>query len=148
MENVYIKKLSEKAILPRKGTEGAIAYDLAIPRNYAVKPGRQIIPLDIAIEMPKGMEFKIEPRSGFSAKGMLGNDEKRYNADVLVGKIDSDYRGNIGVIVKSEEHFMIEGGTFIAQGTFYNASETRLVETDTLSETERGEGGFGSTGKK
>ena len=66
---------------------------------------------------------------------------------MLVGKIDSDYRGEVGVIIKSDDdkEFVIKAGTRIAQMTFYNVPETVLTEVEELTETER-EGGFGSTG--
>lgn len=161
-----IKKLSEATILPKRATEGAVAYDVFVPEYTVVKKGRQVIPLGFAIELPNcNYEAKIEPRSGFSSKGMEGYERRivregvskmveyiaaqpdRFNADVLVGKIDSDYRGEVGVIIKSDDdrEFIIEAGTRIAQMTFYNVPETVLTEVEELSETDR-KGGFGSTG--
>ena len=170
-----IKRLSEATILPKRATEGAVAYDVFVPEDTVVKKGRQVIPLGFAIELPNcNYEAKIEPRSGFSSKGMEGYSRcivhkyvldrgpisgegevveyiaakpDRFNADVLVGKIDSDYRGEVGVIIKSDDdrEFVIKAGTRIAQMTFYNAPETVLTEVEELTETER-EGGFGSTG--
>lgn len=152
---IKIKKLSEDAIIPRKATKGAAAYDVYVPQITVVHYGRQIIPLDIAISIPYGYEAKIEPRSGFASKGIeishkLGNEYKeRANADVIVGKIDSDYRGNIGVIIHSRElyPFTIEKGTRIAQMTIYKVEDADFVTVEELDETERGEGGFGHTGK-
>ena len=168
-----IKRLSEATILPKRATAGAVAYDVFVPEDTVVKKGRQVIPLGFAIELPNcNYEAKIEPRSGFSSKGMGGNSRRierepvvdtrkagvklveyiatqpdRFNADVLVGKIDSDYRGEVGVIIKSDDdrEFVIKAGTRIAQMTFYNVPETVLTEVEELTETER-EGGFGSTG--
>ena len=171
-----IKRLSEATILPKRATEGAVAYDVFVPEDTVVKKGRQVIPLGFAIELPNcNYEAKIEPRSGFSSKGMEGYSRRivyehvfdtrladglgvkmveyiaaqpdRFNADVLVGKIDSDYRGEVGVIIKSDDdkEFVIKAGTRIAQMTFYNVPETVLTEVEELTETER-EGGFGSTG--
>lgn len=152
---IKIKKLSEDAIIPRKATKGAAAYDLYIPRETVINRSRQVIPLDIALSIPYGYEAKIEPRSGFASKGMdasskLGNHyDKRMNADVIVGKIDSDYRGCIGVIVHSRElyPFVLEKGTRIAQMTIYKVEDADFVTVDELDETDRGEGGFGHTGK-
>lgn len=173
-----IKRLSIATILPKRATEGAVAYDVFVPEDTVVKKGRQVIPLGFAIELPNcNYEAKIEPRSGFSSKGMGGYSRRierepvvdtriagvklveyklveyiatqpdRFNADVLVGKIDSDYRGEVGVIIKSDDdrEFVIKAGTRIAQMTFYNVPETVLTEVEELTETER-EGGFGSTG--
>lgn len=171
-----IKRLSEAAILPKRATEGAVAYDVFVPEDTVVKKGRQVIPLGFAIELPNcNYEAKIEPRSGFSSKGMEGYSRcilyenvldtrliggvskkmveyiatkpDRFNADVLVGKIDSDYRGEVGVIIKNDDdrEFVIKAGTRIAQMTFYNVPETVLTEVEELTETDR-KGGFGSTG--
>lgn len=146
---IKIKKLSEDAIIPRKATEGAAAYDLYVPRETVINKSRQVIPLDIALSIPYGYEAKIEPRSGFSSKGMEARYGERKNADVIVGKIDSDYRGCIGVIIKSNESypFIIEKGTRIAQMTIYKVEDADFIAVDELDETDRGEGGFGHTGK-
>ena len=147
---IRLKKLSNEAIMPKRVTEGAVAFDLYVPEEVEIPRGRRIIPLGFAIEMPLGYEMKIEPRSGFSVKGMEGADGLRHDADVLVGKIDSDYRGEVGVIVKnSDEGFVIAKGTRIAQATFYKTDpEDYFTEVEELSSTERGSGGFGHTGAK
>ena len=150
---VKIKKLTPSGRIPAKATVGAAAYDIYTPRDYVVAPGRQVLPLDIAIELPEGYEAKIEPRSGYSAKGMEGMLDGvicRFDADVLVGKIDSDYRGNVGVIVKSytRQKYVIPAGTRIAQLTIYRALTATFIESDELSATDRGDGGFGHTNEK
>lgn len=173
---IKIKKLSDKAIMPKRATEGSVAYDVYVPEDTVIKQGRQIIPLGFAIELPdKTYEAKIEPRSGFSSKGMEGYSRRidsetvvdtrlvgsvgvkmveyiavkpeYFNADVIVGKIDSDYRESVGVIVNNNDtrEFYIKAGTCIAQMTIYRVPETEFVEVEELSETER-KGGFGSTG--
>ena len=145
---IKVKKLSEDAIIPRKATKGSAAYDLFVPKDTVIRYGRQIIPLDLAIVVPYGYEAKVEPRSGFSSKGMLDKRDERKNADVIVGKIDSDYRDGIGVILMSNEEypFTIAKGTRIAQLTFYKVEDADFVTVDELDETER-VGGFGHTGK-
>lgn len=154
---VKFKPLSELAFLPKKATEGAAAYDVYTPETRIVNIGRQIIPLDFAIELPYGYEAKIEPRSGFSSKGMEGkyilgtfeeNPARRFDCDVLHGKIDSDYRGNVGVIVHNRDcEFLIERGTRIAQLTIYKVEDTEFEVVDELTKTDRGHGGFGSTNR-
>lgn len=148
MNNVLIKRIKQGALCPTKMSAGSVAYDVFLPEDVYVKPGRNKIPLGIAIEMPLGIEAKIEPRSGFSAKGLLDCNGERFDADVLVGKIDYDYRGEISVIIKSNEKFQrkVTAGTRIAQMTFYRVEEVRFKETDELTNTTRGNGGFGSTG--
>ena len=149
---IKIKPLSELAFMPKKATEGAVAYDVYTPEAKIVNTGRQIIPLDFAIELPYGYEAKIEPRSGNSSKGMEGiykdTEIRRFDCDVIQGKIDSDYRGCVGVIIKNNDvPFMIKRGTRIAQLTIYKVEEAEFEIVDELTQTERGDGGFGSSGK-
>lgn len=148
---VKIKKLHEAAILPRKATSGSAAYDLFCPYDCELREGRQVIPLGIALEIPQGYEAKIEARSGYSSKGFaatLGQTEYRLDADVITGKIDSDYRGEIGVIIHSREQYIhrIKAGQRIAQLTFYAVESPTLTEVSELSDTNRGGGGFGHSG--
>lgn len=163
---VKFKKLHPGARLPEKATAGSAAYDLYIPEDVIIKPGRQIIPLGFAMEMKEGYEALVNPRSGFSSKGMEGHKvtyivsfeepffervvsmkNSRSDCDVIEGKIDPDYRKECGVIVHSREatEFLIKAGTRIAQMTFHKVETVDWEETDALSETTR-DGGFGSTG--
>lgn len=152
---IKFKPLSELAFMPKKATNGAAAYDVYLPRDIKVENGRQVIPLDFAIEIPYGYEGKIEPRSGFSSKGMEGYVERivepyhtRFECDVIQGKIDSDYRGCVGVIVRNLSlPFFMTRGTRIAQLTIYKVEDAEFELSEELSETERGEGGYGSTNK-
>lgn len=151
-KKVKFKPLSELAFLPKKATKGAAAYDVYTPSGVIINKGRHIIPLDFAIELPYGYEAKIEPRSGFSSKGMDGlyssTERRRFDCDVLQGKIDSDYRGNLGVIVHNRDcEFLLERGTRIAQLTIYKVEDIEFEITDELNESERGTGGYGSTGR-
>lgn len=153
---IKVKKLLENAVIPSLGTEMAIGYDLYCPNDFYIKQGRSIIPLGFAIEMPTNIEAKIEPRSGYSAKGVEGYSDKvryydciseRFDADVLSGKIDPDYRDEVGVIIYNHgDSFFIRKNTRIAQMTFYKTEKVEWVESDELSETNR-DGGFGSTNK-
>lgn len=158
------KKLSQDAILPEKATTLSIGYDLYVPTDFIVDKRRQIIPLGLSIQLPENIEAKIESRSGFSAKGIAGHrvlygweGKKTYvelyseyfDADVKTGKIDPDYRGEIGVIIHNHRPdipFLIKKGTRIAQMTFYPICEMEITEVKELSETERGDGGFGHSG--
>lgn len=157
---VKIKRLNENAVLPQKATELSIGYDLYVPNDVRIEHERQVIPLGFAIELPPCIEAKIEPRSGFSSKGIEGfltgyskepQYMQRFDADVLVGKIDPDYRGEVGVIIRNNDpqrEFLISQGTRIAQMTFYKTMDLDVVEAEELSDTARGVGGFGSTGAK
>lgn len=162
---VKFKKIKEGAIIPSKATKGSAAYDLYVPEDVVVEAGRFIIPLGFAMEMPLDVEALIDPRSGFSAKGMEGYrilqaktfemDEpfislfpSRFECDVIEGKIDSDYRNEVGVIVYNQSsRFLLKKGTRIAQMTFHKVESPVWKEVEELSESNR-DGGFGSTGTK
>jgi len=169
---VKFKKLLSGARLPEKATKGAAAYDLYVAEDVIIRPGRSIVPLGFAMEMPEGVQALIDPRSGFSSKGMEGHrileniirfGEKlehmdtgdfislkpyRFNCDVIEGKIDSDYRGGVGVIVHNHDmSFFLKKGTRIAQMTFSKVESAQWEEVEELSGTDR-DGGFGSTGTK
>lgn len=167
--NVIFKKLNPNAVIPQKATSLSIGYDLYVLEDICIKQQRQVIPLGFALELPEGIEAKIEPRSGFSSKGIEGfavleatpeskfnnglwrriDAPERFDADVLVGKIDPDYRGEVGVIIRNNQikkPFIITKGTRIAQMSFYKTCDAVFDEVAELSETSRGDGGFGSTG--
>lgn len=154
-----IKLLSQGAKVPTKADSGAAGYDLYVPKDTIINPGRNIVPLDFAIAIKEGYEGHIRPRSGFSANGMEGTlmkdgqvlisfEKNRFDADVIQGTIDSSYRGSVGVIVKSHESnpFIIMKGTRIAQIVIEKCCMDDLTVVDDLDETERGDGGFGHTG--
>lgn len=148
METIKIKRLSEDALLPVRATDGAACFDLYTPREFAIQKGRNIIPLDLAIELPHGTYAEIRPRSGFSAKGFEDVHGCRRDADVLHGIVDEDYRGNVGVLVRSEDYFVVAKGTRVAQMLICNHLPCVLAEVEELSSTDRDNGGFGSTGTK
>jgi dUTP pyrophosphatase len=148
MEIIGIKRLSEDALIPMRATDGAACFDLYIPRETPIHKGRNVIPLDIAIELPEGTYAEIRPRSGFSAKGMEDIHGCRRDADVLHGCIDEDYRGNVGVIIRSEDFFILGKGTRVAQMLICRHYPCDLVEAEELSSTSRQANGFGSTGIK
>lgn len=104
---------------------------------------RALIPTGLRIALPAGVEAQVRPRSGLALK---------HGITVLnsPGTIDADYRGLIGVILVnlSQEPFVIQDGERIAQMVIARHEQAEWVETDTLDETERGEGGFGHSGKE
>ena len=141
---IAIKKLHPHAQIPAYATAGSAGFDLVacIDTPVEVKPGeRAIIPTGIAVALPIGFELQIRGRSGLAAKfGLMPANG--------VGTIDSDYRGEVGVILlnTSRESFVVEPSMRIAQGVLarHETAEWRVV--DELDETERGVGGYGSTG--
>src|SRR5690625_4917868 len=132
--------------LPHYSTEASAGMDLRanLEEEITLKPmDRAIVKTGIFIELPIGYEAQVRPRSGLAAK----NGITVLNAP---GTIDADYRGEIGVILVnlSKAPFVIENGDRIAQLVFAKVEQAEWDVSDELSETERGAGGFGSTGKK
>ena len=154
---MFWQRLKKDAIMPKKATKGSAAYDAYLPVTYKLKPGRQVLPLGFAIEMPEILALDCRSRSGNSAKGLLVRDvtgaELRIDADVQLGLIDSDYRNEVGVIINVRDSrceyldLYVERGQAIAQLKFCYVPAVKLVEVEELSKTER-TGGFGSTDKK
>ena len=146
MTKILIKKLSSNIPLPKYETDGSSGMDLIanIEQEIEIKPGKTaIIPTGLAVSIPKKFEIQIRPRSGLAAK----NKVSVLNTP---GTIDSDYRGEIKVILINlgEKIFKIEKGLRIAQMVLCPVIKASLKEVDTLEETKRGTGGFGSTGAK
>ena len=145
---IYIKRLPYGAglPLPRYQTAGSAGLDLsaAIKKTEIIGPGdRALIPTGFALALPSGVEAQIRPRSGLALK----NGVTVLNAP---GTIDSDYRGEISVLLINHGHepFMIERGDRIAQMIISEVIQVRLIEVETLSKTNRGADGYGSTGSK
>tara|TARA_B100001029_G_scaffold119591_1_gene99272 strand:+ start:1818 stop:2258 length:441 start_codon:yes stop_codon:yes gene_type:complete len=146
MTKILIKRLSKKISLPKYETAGSSGMDLAanIAGNISIDPGKTaIIPTGLALSVPKGFEVQIRPRSGLAAK-------KKISVLNTPGTIDSDYRGEIKVILinQGQETFKVEKGLRIAQMVVCPVVQAQIKEVEDLSETERGKGGFGSTGSK
>lgn len=132
--------------LPAYETIASAGLDLRafISETITLKPlERRLIPTGLFIEIPVGFEAQVRPRSGLAFK----NGITVLNSP---GTIDADYRGEIGVLLinLSNEPFTIESGDRIAQLVFASVEQAEWISTVTLSETHRGDGGFGSTGKK
>lgn len=147
---IKIKKLHPDAAIPTKATPQSACYDVYAPCDFIVKPGRSVMPLGLAIELPIGYAAEIRSRSGYSSKGFAGKfdvSEYRFDADVHAGVVDADFRQGIGVILKSCETrpFTILKGQRVAQMLIIKAETVDFEESDSLSETER-HGGFGHTG--
>jgi len=131
--------------LPQYATKASAGVDLRANLESAVEVGsleKVIIPTGIFMEIPVGYEAQVRPRSGLAFK---------HGITVLnsPGTIDADYRGEIKVILinLSKERFVIEDGERIAQLVIASHEQAEWTEVETLDETERGSGGFGSTGK-
>ena len=145
MTKVLIKKLDSSVKLPAYKTNGASGMDLMafIDTSITLKPQKScLVPTGISVAFPSDFEIQIRPRSGLAAK-------KNISVLNTPGTIDSDYRGEIRVILynHSDSDFLINNKDRIAQMILTPVIKMNLEETDNLPETVRGEGGFGSTGK-
>ncbi|ADM69776.1 dUTP diphosphatase [Paenibacillus peoriae] len=144
---VEINRLAgnEDIELPRKMSELASGFDLyaAVQENLVLEPGKRcLVPTGFAIAMPAGLEAQIRPRSGLALKHGI-------TCLNTPGTIDADYRGEIKVLLINlgEESFTITRNERIAQMVFQVVPEVELKQVDQLSETVRGAGGFGHTGR-
>tara|TARA_B100002051_G_C16659745_1_gene598473 strand:+ start:474 stop:914 length:441 start_codon:yes stop_codon:yes gene_type:complete len=146
MTEILIKRLSKDVALPKYETDGSSGLDLAAYTDKQIKilPGKsEIISTGLAVAIPKNFEIQIRPRSGLAAKSQIS---------VLntPGTIDADYRGELKVILinLSDKVFVVEKGLRIAQMVLCPVVKATLKEVTNLENTERGSGGFGSTGIK
>tara|TARA_B100000989_G_scaffold286588_1_gene255358 strand:- start:3543 stop:3983 length:441 start_codon:yes stop_codon:yes gene_type:complete len=146
MVKVLFKKLDNGVQLPSYKTKGSSGVDLRafLKETIEIKPDEtKLIPTGLAIALPENLEIQVRPRSGLAAKECIG---------VLnsPGTIDSDYRGEIKVILfnHGKKNFRINNGDRIAQMILTPIFKIEFEEVESLPETIRGEGGFGSTGKK
>jgi dUTP pyrophosphatase len=145
MFKIKVKKFRPEAAIPRYMTEQAAGVDLVacLPGDVLVlEPGeRVVVPTGLGIQLPPGWEAQVRPRSGMAIK---------HGITVLntPGTIDADYRGEIGVILvnHSKTPFIVQHGDRIAQLVFAKVGFAHFEEVDDLTETDRGAGGYGSTG--
>ncbi len=144
MKKVLIKKLKNNIPTPKYETPGSSGMDIAasLEKDIIIKPGeKMIIPTGIAVSIPENFEIQIRPRSGLAAKN---------NLSILntPGTIDSDYRGEIKVILINlgKNDFVVKNGLRIAQIILCPVEKFQLQDVKELPESNRGSGGFGSTG--
>ncbi len=145
VKEILIKKLSPEVNLPSFKSDGASGLDLEahLQNDIVIKPGKYtLVPTGIAISMPEKCEAQIRPRSGLAAK----NGVSVLNTP---GTIDSDYRGEIIVILINfgDKEFIVKNKDRIAQMVFTQIEKPILKLSSELTETKRNTGGFGSTGK-
>ena len=164
-ETVKVKRLHPDAVMPRRAHAGDAGFDLVAVEDTIIEPGETaLIETGLAFELPQGYEMQIRPRSGVTLKTKLR---------VQLGTVDSNYRGEVGVIVDNTHNghypngavhrygFTIDGskargerygayvirkGDRIAQAIIQRLPDVELIEVEELGDSERGEGGFGSSG--
>ncbi|EXV02686.1 trimeric dUTP diphosphatase family protein [Metarhizium robertsii] len=137
---LQVKKLSDKARLPTRGSAFAAGYDIYASKDTTVPArGKVLVDTDISIAVPAGTYGRIAPRSGLASKHFI---------DTGAGVIDADYRGQVKVLLfnHAETDFEIKEGDRIAQLVIERIYTPEVVEVQELEESVRGAGGFGSTG--
>lgn len=154
--DIKFVKLSNNAVIPCYGKVGDAGLDLYTAEDVVIKAGETVaIPTDIAIQLSQGYEATVRPRSGISLKGVsctvngLGLQRKAY-LRVQLGTVDSNYRGNIGIITYNQEDYdvFLPKGTKLAQLVIAPVMRVDLIECDKLEESERNSDGFGSSGER
>jgi len=140
MVKLRVRK-SSSAILPTYATDGSACFDFYSCKDILLERSRVArVPTGLAVEIPEGYFLEIRPRSGLASKGI-----------VLVNSpatIDSDYRGEVVILLASlYETWMVLRGDRVAQGRLVKSESTVFELVEELTETSRGEGGFGSTGR-
>ncbi len=142
---VRVRRLAADLPLPDLASQGSAGFDLraAVEEPLSLAPGhRVLVPTGLQIELPEGWEGQVRPRSGLAL---------RHGLTVLnsPGTIDSDYRGEVGVVLINlgQEPVTIRRGDRIAQLVFARCAMAEIEEVESLSATDRGAGGFGSTGR-
>ena len=165
--NIPIKKLHPNAVMPKYAKQGDSGFDLVAIENVIIEPGEtKLVKTGLAFEIPEGFEIQVRPRSGITLKTKLR---------VQLGTVDSNYRGEVGVIVDNAYYdpcddgeimykaagideeptgdkyfpygtYLIRKGDRIAQAILAPVAYTTFEEVDELSETNRGSNGYGSTG--
>ena len=145
MVKILVQKFDKNVKLPVYKTSGSSGMDLVahIKNKITIRPGKTaVIPTGIAVAIPKNYEIQIRPRSGLAAK-------KGISVLNTPGTVDSDYRGEIKVILinLSKKSFVIKSGDRIAQMILCPIVKAKMMEVKRLSKTLRGKKGFGSTGK-
>jgi len=144
-----IKRISDKfndIELPHYATEGSAGMDIraAIENEFIINSGEiKLVPTNLMFEIPEGYEIQVRPRSGLALKHGIG----LLNSP---GTIDCDYRGEVGIIIYniSKDSFVVKRGDRIAQLVLSKYYKAEVIETKYISESKRGKGGFGHTGKK
>lgn len=137
---LFIKKMSEFATMPTRGSKLSAGYDLYAAYDYIIKArGKEMVKTDLQIALPPGCYGRVAPRSGLAWK---------HSIDVGAGVIDEDYRGPLNVILFNfdDKDFEIKKGDRIAQLICEKIEQTDIEEVTDLDSTERGTNGFGSTG--
>jgi dUTP pyrophosphatase len=140
MTELCVKRLVQDATIPTRGSSGAVGYDLYSVDEVVVSPSqRALVGTGVAVILPMNVYGRVAPRSGLAVK---------HGIQVGAGVVDPDYRGEIKVVIfnQGDKHFEIKKGDRIAQLVLERCETPDVREIESLDETDRGSGGFGSTG--
>ncbi len=140
MTELCVKRLVQDATLPTRGSSGAVGYDLYSIDEVVVPPSqRALVGTGVAVILPMNVYGRVAPRSGLAVK---------HGIQVGAGVVDPDYRGEIKVVIfnQGDRDFVIKKGDRIAQLVLERCETPDVREIESLDETDRGSGGFGSTG--
>ena len=161
MKPLLVKKAHEEAVIPCYAKQGDAGFDLYTCDDIVLAPQQtKVVPTGIALEIPRFHEVQIRPRSGISLNGLAVdilsiNDDLSVSVSqgkeyvrVQLGTVDEGYKAPIGIITynQSDKYIRIRKHTKLAQAVLNRIAIGSLAETDTLSSSERGQAGFGSTG--
>jgi dUTP pyrophosphatase len=138
---LHVELTSDLAVLPKRGTTGSAGYDIVSVEDVIVSSGQRVaVPTGLKIMVPEGTYGRIAPRSGLALK---------HGLDVLAGVIDSDYRGEVAVILLNTgtKDYEVKKGDRIAQLVLERIVTPEVMQVPSVSSSCRGEGGFGSTGR-
>lgn len=139
---IKVKRCMSSVLMPKIGSEDAAGMDFYQPESITIEPHQtQYVTLGLAMEIPKGYMLMLAPRSSMSKTPLVIPNS--------FGVIDADYRGEIKGIFKntSDDEYLIQKGDRLLQGVLVPVGALKLLEVDELTETARGSGGIGSTGK-
>ena len=163
MKKIRLMKLDERATMPKFAKQGDSGFDMYTLEDTIIKAGEtKLIKTGIAADLEEGYEIQVRPRSGVSLNGMKGCiccevfSEEDWTGEcqpylrVQFGTVDSQYRGDIGIITYNQENHdvLIPKGTRLAQCVVMEVPKVELVEVFELSDSERGDTGFGSSGTR
>lgn len=159
MKQIKLMKLDERATMPKFAKQGDSGFDMYTLKDTIIKAGEtKLIKTGIAADLEEGYEIQVRPRSGVSLNGMKGcrkyNKLRQYQEEcqpylrVQFGTVDSGYKGDIGIITYNQEDYdvLIPKGTRLAQCVVMEVPKVELVEVFEISDSERGNSGFGSSG--
>lgn len=138
--SLCVKRLSKTAILPTRGSEKSVGYDLCSDEECTILPGRRhVVRTGLALSLPAGCYARVAPRSGLAVK---------FGLQVGAGVIDPDYTGEVKVVLFNHDRrkYVVKPGYRIAQLVLEQCLTPNIIEVDNIVDTARGKAGFGSTG--